>query len=525
MGKSGLGALGSVWPSTVPSAPRVIQGGMGIGVSGWRLARAVSSAGGLGVVSGTALDVMCARRLQCGDPGGHVRRAISHFPIPDMAQRVLHSYYVPGGKAPEQPFRPVPCYTFHPGRALTDLTIVSNFVEIFLAKEGHGGPVGINYLRKIELPIPFACYGAMLAGVDYVIAGAGDPSEMPLLVSRLAAHQRGSLSVRVLGLASSEGPFLSECDPSSLWSGPVAPLRRPKVLAIVASRDLAARLAEDPATRPDGFVVEGHIAGGHNAPPRGPRRLDATGQPIYDELDVVDPHEMPSIGLPFWMAGGLGTPEALARVIEAGAVGVQVGTLFALSEESDMMDSCKRGVRRHAWYGRAAVRTDPLASPTGFPFKIVQIDGSVSEPDVYEQRTRVCDLALLRSPYRKADGTIGFRCPAEPVNSYQAHGGRVGNITGRVCVCNGLLGTVGLGQVRPDRRVEPPLVTSGSDLSVVRRFLETQGGPDRVYAARDVLAYLLGASASVADEVPFGLGSSAPAESPRWSEEQPYDQA
>ncbi|MGD8321328.1 MAG: hypothetical protein PVJ02_12765, partial [Gemmatimonadota bacterium] len=36
--------------------PVIIQGGMGVGISGWRLARAVSSRGQLGVVSGTALD-------------------------------------------------------------------------------------------------------------------------------------------------------------------------------------------------------------------------------------------------------------------------------------------------------------------------------------------------------------------------------------------------------------------------------------------------------------------------------------
>ena len=49
--------------------PVIIQGGMGAGVSSWRLARAVSSTGQLGVVSGTALDVILARRLQEGDPG------------------------------------------------------------------------------------------------------------------------------------------------------------------------------------------------------------------------------------------------------------------------------------------------------------------------------------------------------------------------------------------------------------------------------------------------------------------------
>ena len=58
----------------------IIQGGMGVGVSSWQLARAVSQAGHLGVVSGTALDNVLARRLQDGDQDGNIRRALRHFP-------------------------------------------------------------------------------------------------------------------------------------------------------------------------------------------------------------------------------------------------------------------------------------------------------------------------------------------------------------------------------------------------------------------------------------------------------------
>ena len=63
------------------SSPLIIQGGMGAGVSNWRLAQAVSRLGQLGVVSGTALDQILARRLQDGDPGGHMRRGLDAFPF------------------------------------------------------------------------------------------------------------------------------------------------------------------------------------------------------------------------------------------------------------------------------------------------------------------------------------------------------------------------------------------------------------------------------------------------------------
>jgi NAD(P)H-dependent flavin oxidoreductase YrpB (nitropropane dioxygenase family) len=69
--------------------PSIIQGGMGIGVSSWMLARAVSLRGQLGVVSGTAIDSLFVRRLQDGDIGGHVRRAMESFPMPDVSAAAL----------------------------------------------------------------------------------------------------------------------------------------------------------------------------------------------------------------------------------------------------------------------------------------------------------------------------------------------------------------------------------------------------------------------------------------------------
>jgi nitronate monooxygenase len=79
--------------------PTIIQGGMGAAVSNWRLARAVSRLGQLGVVSGTALDQVFARRLQDGDPGGHMRRGLDGFPFREMAERVWFAYFIAGGQA------------------------------------------------------------------------------------------------------------------------------------------------------------------------------------------------------------------------------------------------------------------------------------------------------------------------------------------------------------------------------------------------------------------------------------------
>ena len=475
------------------SEPRIIQGGMGVAVSGWPLARTVSMAGQLGVVSGTALEVVCARRLQRGDPGGHVRRALAHFPFPQSAQRVIAAYYRPAGTAQGAPFRPTPRFTLRPGRALQELTVAANFAEVYLAKEGHDGLVGVNYLRKIEMPLPSACYGALLAGVDYVIVGAGNPADVPVLLDRLAAHEPGAVSVRVQAATPADGPFAVRFDPRDVFGAALqAPtLHRPKLLAIVASLDLAAALAADPTTCPDGFIVEGHHAGGHNAPPRGPRRLDPDGQPIYDRRDEVAPDALARLGAPYWMAGRYGTPQALARAVAAGARGIQAGTIFALCQESGMAAHCKERLLNLAVQGRERVRTDLRASPTGFPFKVADLPGTLSDEQVYRQRPRLCDLGILRSAYRKPDGSLGYRCPSEPVPIYvERHDGRAANTVERRCLCNALLATAELGQRRSDGYTEPPIVTAGTDFTAVRHLMSR--APDgRTYSARDAIDYLL----------------------------------
>jgi len=457
---------------------------MGVAVSGWRLARAVSTLGQLGVVSGTALDVVLARRLQLGDPTGELRRAIRSFPDPAVAERVLDSYFVPGGKGHGQPFASLPMFTAAAARRRHELAVVGGFVEVFLAKEGHRGIVGINFLEKIQMPTPATLYGALLAGVDYVLVGAGIPRDIPDLLDDLVRHQRVALPLHVTG-ADADERFDLCFEPLDTLARTLPKLRRPRFLAIVASATLAVSLARR-TVGVDGFVVEGPTAGGHNAPPRGPLTL-ADGQPVYGPRDEVDLGKIRDLGRPFWLAGSYATPERLRQARADGAAGIQVGTAFAFCEESGVDPSLRARVLAEARNGGVGVFTDPQASPTGFPFKVARLQGTLSEADVYEERERRCDLGYLRELYRRADGTLGYRCPAEAVEDYVRKGGRVEDTRGRKCVCNGLVATVGLGQWRAER-AEPALVTAGDDVVGLVRLM-----PDgsNSYSASDVIAYLL----------------------------------
>jgi nitronate monooxygenase len=467
--------------------PTIIQGGMGVGVSHWRLANAVSSAGQLGVVSGTALDQILARRLQDGDPGGHMQRAIEAFPFRGMGQRVLDRYFIPGGKSSTASYRAIPLWSIRPPRELHELCIVANFVEVWLAKDGHSGAVGINYLEKIQWPHLTSIFGAMLAGVDYVLMGAGIPMKIPGVLDAYARLEPASYPLHVVGALPGDDTLM-RFDPAEFIETPIVPPARPAFLAIVASNTLAATLVKKANGVVDGLIVEGPTAGGHNAPPRGRLALDASGQPIYGERDRVDLAALRTLGVPFWLAGGYGGRAAVESALAAGAAGVQVGTAFAYCEESGLRHDLKAAIRESVAYGTVPVRTDPLASPTGFPFKVVHLRGSVAEREIYETRPRVCDLGYLRESYRSADGTIGYRCAAEPVNVFVSKGGDADATTGRMCICNALMASGGHAQVRARRLVEPPVVTSGDDLDGIRAFMAAGAS----YPAEHVVRTLLG---------------------------------
>lgn len=472
----------SVRSTVVEDLPPIIQGGMGVGVSGWRLAKAVAECGQLGVVSGTALDLLLTRNLQLGDPSGDLRRALSHFPYPAMVEPILEKYFIPGGKDEDAAFRTPAMVTHLPSRTTRDLVVVSSFVALYLAKEGHEGVVGLNLLEKIQTPTLLALYGAMLAGVDVVLMGAGIPRQIPKILDDLAAGLPAEMR---LDVKQASDPVSIHLDPTEF--GPVPVLKRPWFLAIVSSHVLAQNLHRKASGKVDGFIVEASVAGGHNAPPRGAMEVTAEGEPIYGERDVADLPKFVEIGLPFWLAGGYGKVGKLKEAQAMGAHGIQVGSVFALSEESGFEPALKSRLIEAVRTSQLKIKTDAFASPTGFPFKVAAVQGSIADSDVYQERARVCDLGVLRETYEKENGEVGFRCAAEPIEQYVAKGGLAEEAVGRMCLCNSLCAAAGIAQVRHGE-IEPVLVTLGDDMDAIRDLLSKDGSS---YHASDVIQRLL----------------------------------
>jgi len=469
----------------------IIQGGMGVAVSNWRLARAVALCGQLGVVSGTGIDTVLVRRLQDGDLGGHMRRAMERFPFQDVVKEALRRYFLPDGRAPGRPYTRLPLATIQGNPFQRGFTALAGFVEVFLAKEGHDGPIGMNLLTKIQLPNMATLYGAMLAGVNHVLMGAGIPRDIPGLLDLLAQHRPTSMRIDATVAPGAE-PVVATFDPAELGGDALPELHRPAFFPIVSAHSLASMLLKKASGAIQGFVVEAPTAGGHNAPPRGGKTFDERGQPVYGERDQADLGQMRALGLPFWLAGGTASPEGVRHALAEGAAGVQVGTIFAYCEESGFEPEVKRQVIDRVLAGETDVFTDPKASPTGFPFKVVTLPGSLSEAGAYQERTRVCDLGYLREVVRTESNSLVYRCASEPIADYVAKGGAVEETAGRKCLCNALMANIGLGQVQKGQDApELPLVTSGDDLASIARVLRPG---ETSYGAARVVDYLLGAS-------------------------------
>ena len=463
------------------------QGGMGAGVSSYNLAMAVSSLGQGGIVSGTGLDVFLARRLQDGDLNGDIRRALDNFPFQDMASRITNNYFISGGRKGE-PYKKVPMHTLEGNREAQELCIAGNFVEVFLAHECHSNPVGINYLEKIQLSHLPSLYGAMLANVNFVVMGAGIPIEIPGVLDALAKNQPTSYLVHVQGVSDNK-VYRTSFNPTLFQeNNKINTLYRPDFFPIISSVALGSILLKKSNGKISGLVIEGNLAGGHNAPPRGALKLTSDGQPIYGSRDVINIQELQDLGLPFWLAGNYGSPERFHEAINQGANGVQIGTAFALCKESGLDDELKNQLILKALRGEAVVFTDPVASPTGFPFKVAKLEDTLSEKEIYEKRKRICDLGFLRQVYQTEGGKIDYRCPAEPEKVFLAKGGKLQDTIGRKCLCNALTANIGRSQLLSDGTLEKALITLGDDFSGIGRFC-TKDNPE--YTAEHVIKTIL----------------------------------
>lgn len=519
---------------------------MGAYVSGPDLVQAVRGAGEklgvdtLGVLSGTGLPSVLVKKLQDNDPD--FTRAIKAFPVPEIAQQILSRYKPRTPKMIERrlyKLAPEPAILFGNNEEEKDwykqLVMVASFTGVYLSLEGHSDKIGINLLEKIQDAHPEEIYGAMLAAAVrekedaraesrpeknrlVLIMGAGIPDQIPDLLDKLVKSEPASYRVALESSAGSRDKSTDEKindqagDPSeeerkedklpNFVDVPFDPgkyippeirgglkLMRPEFYPIVANSILAEHLMRKTGGRIDGFIGEKYTAGGHNAKARS-KKFTGDGEPLYTEKD--DPTEernmkkILALGVPYYPAGG--KADKLEDILAQGGAGIQAGSIFALSDESEYSGKYKLEVLKKIRDGNLEVKADPDISPSGYTFEVVQMEGTMSDLNLRNEQERKCWYGYLAERYRKEDGSIGSRCPAEPVEDYVEKGGDIENTLNKACLCSILLAAVGMSRYPEDI----PVYTLGKEVDAIKELIEktSVNGEVVVYKAEDAVRYI-----------------------------------
>ncbi len=337
---------------------------MGVGVSLAPLAGAVAKEGGVGIVSSACLDRLVSKRT---------------------------------------------------GKKVN--TYEAAYQEVSLSKSS-GGFTGINIMVALVRDYEDSVKGAVDAGADFIISGAGLPLNLPA----------------------------------------IAPPRDTALIPIVSSAralELICKKWERLRYRPDAVVLEGPLAGGHLGFKID--QIELESNKLENLLPPVKEMAIKYGDIPVIVAGGIYTHTDIQRFLQMGANGVQMGTRFLATEESSASDVYKKAVV-DAQADDIIVARKP-ASPCGLPFRIIK-QSPMYVSGLKRLRPPKCDKGYV---LLKDDEGKFSRCPAKESNE------------DCFCICNGLLSSAGY---NPDK--EEPLFTVGTNASRVNKILPVKSLMDEL---------------------------------------------
>jgi nitronate monooxygenase len=291
------------------------------------------------------------------------------------------------------------------------------YEEVSLAKAS-GGIAGINIMVALVRDYEDSVRGALDAGADVLISGAGLP----------------------LGLPGIQPPKDTALIP---------------IVSSARALELICKKWERLGYRPDAVVLEGPLAGGHlgfkiDQIDLDANRLENLFPPVKDMAKKYG-------DIPVIVAGGIYTHEDILKFIGMGADGVQMGTRFLATEESSASAEYKDAVVRARQ--EDIIVADKPGSPCGLPFRVIK------QSPMYvsaEKRLRPpkCDKGYVL--LKDNDGKF-TRCPAKESNE------------NCFCICNGLLSSAGY-----NRDEEEPLYTVGTNASRIDRVVPVKSLMDEL---------------------------------------------
>ncbi len=331
---------------------------MGVGVSLHPLANAVAREGGVGVVSSACLDRLVAKRTN------------------------------------------------------KKVTIYEAVYEEVSLSKIKGGFVGINIMGALARDFNESVKGAIDAGADVIISGAGLPLTLP------AIHP--SKDTALIPIVSSA-----------------------RALEIICKK------WEKLKYRPDAVVLEGPLAGGH----LGFRmdQIDLESNTLENLLPPVKEMAIKFGDFPVIVAGGIYTHQDILSFMNKGADGVQMGTRFLATEESSATESYKQSVVR-ATKEDIVVAHRP-GSPCGLPFRVIK-QSPMYVSSLQQRRKPKCDKGYVLMKDAEGKFTV---CPAREDNKDY------------FCICNGLLSSAGYNPAE-----EESLYTVGTNAYRIDRIISVK---------------------------------------------------
>jgi nitronate monooxygenase len=279
------------------------------------------------------------------------------------------------------------------------------------AAKAQGGFAGINIMVALQRDFEASVRGALDAGADAIVSGAGLPLSLPA----------------------------------------IQPAGDTALIPIVSSAralDIICRRWERDLYRPDAVVLEGPLAGGH----LGFRadQVDLEENALERLLPPVKEVAMAHGDFPVIVAGGIYSHEDIRRFLRLGADGVQMGTRFLATEESGASAAYKRAVVR-ARPEDMLVASAP-GSPCGLPFRVLR------ESPMYR-------TALVGG--RPASCAKGYVLLKDAAGRFTSCAAKEDNER-FFCICEGLFSAAG-----DDAAEEEPLYTAGTTAARVDRILST----------------------------------------------------
>ena len=278
--------------------------------------------------------------------------------------------------------------------------------------------------------------------------GAGIPREIPGVLDALARASSRRASSSTSRARRTRRRRASSFDPREHWPSRSAPLRRPRFLAIVSAHSLATMLARKATGRVDGFVVEGRPRAGTTRRRAASCSSTPDGEPSTASATSSTSAKIRELGLPFWLAGGAGTPEAAGgarrgRGRRAGRHAVRV----------------LRRVRAHAdaQAPRAGARRDGDVAYAHRPARVtdgLSVQGRAAGRHARDRTTRASASATSAFCARRIARRRAARLslPRRAGRRYVAKGGDIADTVGRRCLCNGLTANIGQPQRARGRR-------------------------------------------------------------------------